>query len=402
MRKWIATCLGGVALAAMIASVDNAQVNKVQGVDIIRVPDGGLQPQAAIDNKGVLHLIYFKGEPGHGDLFYVTSKDAGQTFSPPIRVNNEPGTAVAAGTIRGGKIALGKGGRVYVGWNGSSKSSLRGRRIPNMAKDSPYNGLPMLFARLNDAGTKFEDARNVMKLTFGLDGGGDVAADLAGHVYVAWHGKTNGDAENEDGRAAWIACSSDAGRYFTPEHKAWSEPTGACGCCSLSVFAGKDGTVYILYRSAKQTVNRDMYLLESKDEGKTFTGKRIDKWNIGACPMTSMAFAEGDGFLDAAWQTKEQVYFAKINPGTFEISQPIAAPDTGKLRKYPTLAINRNGDTLFAWTEGTGWGSGGSLEWQVFDKNGTPTGEKGSVSDLPAWSFGAAFVRPDESFAMLY
>src|SRR5690348_15703589 len=98
--------------------------------------------------------------------------------------------------------------------------------------------------------------------------------------------------------------------------------------------------------------------------------------------MSSMAFAEGDGILDAAWQTKERVYYSRIKPGTFEMSHPIAAPGTGKLRKYPTLALDRNGDTLFAWTDGTGWGSGGSLQWQVFDKDGTPTGKKGSVSDL--------------------
>jgi hypothetical protein len=271
-----------------------------------------------------------------------------------------------------------------------------------MPKDSPYNGLPMLFTRLNGAGTAFEPSRDLMKLTYGLDGGGAVAADSAGNVYVAWHGKTTGDADGEGGRAVWIARSADGGRDFPPERRAYKEPTGACGCCAVSIFAAKNGTVYILYRSARETVHRDMYLLVSRDEGKTFTGHLLDQWNIGACPMSSMAFAEGAGAIDAAWQTQAQVYFAAMNPTTLQMSPPIAAPGTGKLRKYPALAINRRGQTLFAWTDGTGWGRGGSLQWQVFNKDGRPDGEPGSISDLPAWSFGAAFVRPDGSFALIY
>jgi hypothetical protein len=43
--------------------------------------------------------------------------------SSPIRsVNGQEGSAIATGTIRGGHIALGKNGRVHVGWNGSHKA----------------------------------------------------------------------------------------------------------------------------------------------------------------------------------------------------------------------------------------------------------------------------------------
>ena len=73
-----------------------------------RVPDGGIQPEAAIDSRGVLHLLYFAGEPAGGDLFYVRSNDLGATFSTPIRFNSQPGSAIATGKIRGGQLALGE------------------------------------------------------------------------------------------------------------------------------------------------------------------------------------------------------------------------------------------------------------------------------------------------------
>src|SRR5262245_33425346 len=86
---------------------------------ILRTPNGGVQPQAVIDSKGVMHLIYLKGKDAESDVFYVRKEPGKDRFSEPIRVNSVPGSAVAAGTIRGAHIALGKNGRVHVSWNGS-------------------------------------------------------------------------------------------------------------------------------------------------------------------------------------------------------------------------------------------------------------------------------------------
>jgi len=401
MKRCVFDVLAIVALTLPSGS-SYAGTDRGQSVRLIRVPNGGIQPQVVVGNKGIVHLIYFKGDSNQGDVYYVRSKDWGASFSSPIRVNSEQGTVVAAGTIRGARIALGENGRVHVAWNGSSKSSVRGPLIPEMPSDSPYNGLPMLYTRLKDAGTAFEKERNLMKLTFGLDGGGSVAADGFGNVYVAWHGKRPGDPDGEDGRTVWIARSRDGGKEFFAEARAYKEPTGACGCCGLSIFTGTNGTVYVLYRTAKEMVHRDTYLLVSKDAGKTFAGRLVDKWNVGACPMSSMAFAEGPGVVTAAWQTEEQVYYATIDPTTLQMSEAVSASGKGKLRKYPALAVNSIGDTILVWTEGTGWGKGGALAWQVYGKDGKPTGASGGVTDLPAWSFGAAFSRPDGGYIVIF
>src|SRR5438552_2742418 len=108
-----------LAIALVVLTVTRAFAGEAS-VKTVRIPDGGIQPQAAVDDKGAIHLIYFKGDAAKGDIFYVRSTDGGSTFSAPLRVNSQPGSAVAVGTIRGAHLALGRDGRVHVAWNGSA------------------------------------------------------------------------------------------------------------------------------------------------------------------------------------------------------------------------------------------------------------------------------------------
>ena len=363
-------------------------------ISLVRVPNGGIQPQAVMDQGGTLHLLYYSGDPASGDLYYVKSSDWGRTWSPPLRVNSGDGSAIAAGTIRGGQMAIGENGRVHVAWNGSSKAAPKGPLNP----ESGQPGAPMLYSRLNESRTAFEPERNLMTRTFGLDGGGTIAADSAGYVYVAWHGKAPGAAQGEAGRQVWIAKSTDNGKTFSAEQPAWNDPIGACGCCGMSIFVDSKGMVRVLYRSATENIHRDIYLLTSLDHGRSFDGRKLHAWDINACPMSSMAFSEAAGKVEGAWETGGQVYFedvSKIN------GAPVSATGESKGHKHPRITISSNGDTLMAWTEGTGWARGGLLAWQLYDANGKPIGEKQTAGGVPAWSFGAVIAKSGR-FMIIY
>ncbi len=377
-----------VVLACLCPSVGLADSKRV---DVLKAPDGGIQPQAVVDDRGVIHLIYFKGEPGGGDLFYVRRDPATSRFSEPMRVNSEPGSVFAIGTIRGGRIALGKGGRIHVAWNGSGKTTLK----------NGAGGQPMLYTRLTDGGTAFEPQRNVMQASDVLDGGGTVAADSAGNVYVAWHAIKAGGPRGEDNRRVWVAHSPDDGKSFAPEVEANDQPTGACGCCGMHGFADSRGNAYFLYRAATQQVHRDMTLLLSGDRGKSFHGAVVHKWEINACPMSSESFAEGPAGVFTAWETNGQVYFARIDPLKSTVAAPVSAP--GPDRKHPALAVNRDGEVLLAWTEGTGWQRGGGLAWQVYDRDGHPTAERDRIAGaIPVWGLATAVAGKDGSFTIIH
>jgi hypothetical protein len=99
-------------------------------VDVRRIPNGGFQPDLAVGRDGTIHLVYFSGDSMAGDVFYVRSKDGGATFSAPVRVNSQPGSSIARGTIRGPQVAVAADGRVHVVWNGSDTAEPRGVANP--------------------------------------------------------------------------------------------------------------------------------------------------------------------------------------------------------------------------------------------------------------------------------
>ena len=390
----------GLAAALLLLCHPNAAADGSTGnpVEFVRVPGHGIQPEAVVDGRGVLHLLYFAGEPRGGDLFYARSNDDGRTFSTPIRVNSQPGSAIATGTIRGGQIAIGRNGRVHVAWNGSDAAEPKGLINP----DSGGPSAPFLYARSNADGTAFERQRNLTTRSYGIDGGGSIAADSRGNVYATWQSLPVGGRSGEDHRRVWIARSADDGATFTAEEPAWSEQTGACGCCGMRMLAGPADNLYLLYRSATAATHRDIFLLESSDMARTFRGSRVQSWQIGACPMTSMSIAASASGVLGAWETAGQVYFGTIDTKTARIPAPIAAPGAAGSRKHPRLATGAGGNVLFVWTEGTAWARGGSLAWQVFDPSGRATGAKGLRPGIPVWSFASAVAARDGRFVILY
>jgi hypothetical protein len=385
------------AAVVLLAHSPAPAVRADSAVALVRVPNNGIQPEAVVDARGVEHLLYFSGEPRAGDLFYVRSTDAGRTFSTPVRVNSQAGSAIGTGTIRGGQLALGRDGRVHVTWNGSDTAMPKG--VANPANGQPT--APFLYARSNAEGTQFEPQRNLTTRGYFIDGGGSIAADRDGNVYAVWHAAPVDGKPGEDHRLVWIARSTDAGATFTAEEPASRENTGACGCCGMRALASSN-TLFLLYRSATAMIHRDIHLLQSTDRGRTFRSTPVQEWEINACPMTSMSFAATPDTILGAWETAGQVYFGRVDPKAGAIPVPIAAPGAGGTRKHPRLAVNGHGETLLVWTEGTAWARGGSLAWQTFDASGRATGSKGTAPGLPVWSFAAPIVRADGGFTIVY
>ncbi|MEX2214913.1 MAG: hypothetical protein WD768_12335 [Phycisphaeraceae bacterium] len=399
MKRSFILCLFLLGFASQVSAAEAL-------VTTVRVPDGGLQPQVAVDEKGTIHLIYFKGEPRAGDAFYVTSKDSGATWSKALRVNSEEGSVVAAGNIRGAQLAIGKNGRAHVAWMGSMKT----------LADGDHHKAPMLYARLNDKGDAFEAQRNVITKEYGLDGGGSIAASTTGdfrdYLIIAWHAGPKGEGESK--RRVWVTVSSNDGLTFQPEFAIDDGVSGVCACCGIKAAAQGD-FFYVLYRCAKETVHRDMML--SKFNYARLSGwvqQKLEAWNVATCPMSSAAAWLTGPSKAIAWEAQGRVSFAQIeelkavHPRETKVTEPVAAPRADARRntpqKHPSIATDKDGRVLLAWSEGVTWGKGGNVLWQVFDADGKPVADQaGTIANgVPVWSLVAACAKPGGGFILFH
>jgi hypothetical protein len=398
--RFMARWFPNLALAATLLGILAGATGRAQGgtegggrVAVVRTPPGTFQPQAVADADGNVHLVVLKGDPGSADIEYTSfpTLPVIGPIPPSIRVNSQPGSAIGVGTIRGVQIALGRDGRLHVVWNGSEQAE-------------PKNGLggtPLLYTRSNLERTAFESQRNLMTRTSVLDGGGTVASDTQGNVHVAWHGSAEDDTPGEAGRKLWVVRSTDDGVTFSDERPALETSTGACGCCGVKAMTRPGGGLAVLFRTAESTFDRNLVLATSEDHGARFRLTPVSPWRIKTCPMSRAATARTAKASLVAWETENQVSFARLEPSSGRPLKPVTPPGQGQ-RKHPAIAANEDGEVLLAWTEGTGWKKGGDLVWQIFDATDRPTAERGRVVDgIPVWGV-PAVITSGKGFVLIH
>ena len=378
-----AVCACAVAVSASSRREEpRAPLAVPPSVAIVAVPDGGIQPQAAVDDAGIIHLLYFKGEAAGGDLYYIQLTKPDQKTWQPIRVNSIPGSALATGSVRGGQIALGRDRRVHIAWHGSK---------PLEGKSS----VPVWYTRSEADGLSFQPQRAVSGPAEGLDGG-TVAADRSGHVVVAWHAM--GSRPGEGNRLVYLARSADDGATFSGEAPATAAPVGACGCCGIRALFDRAGALHVLYRAATDGTHRDTTWL-TVDGATVRPPVRVHPWELETCPMTTYALAETPDGLAAAWETAQQIYSATLSAATGTVVRLSAIPGTGS-RKHPSIAVTPAGNRLIAWTEGTAWKRGGTLAWSLTDRNGVQIAAASNAGPVPVWGLVSAVSMLDGSFVI--
>ena len=376
----IAHVLSATALLSVVgACVPASSSRSVPATDTVvqwRVPDGGRLPHAVIDDEGTTHLVYVRGEPVEGDLMYVTRGPGETTWSEPVQVNSEPGTVTGIGPIDGGHLAQGRDNRLHVTWF----------RI---------NPVEFFYTRTRSVGQGFEPQFGVASGT-GAEAGSTLAADDDGNVFMFWHDGGGEDAH----RSVYVTVSHDDGLTWEPARPVSAEGEGACACCNLRTSSDPQSVVRVSYRGARENVHRGQRLLTSRDGGQTFADELIQPWELGACPVSTTALAEGPTGTIVAWETVGQVYFAN----TTDLANAVSPTgNAGSRRKNPTVAVNHRGETLLAWADGPGIRSGGTLDWQLFDANRqavtAPSGGQDTIED---GSVAVALARPDGTFAIVH
>jgi hypothetical protein len=303
-------------------------------VQVVSTPNNGAVPDAEIDKVGAVHVAFVAGQ----DAFYVKSSDSGKTFSPPLRINSEPGSVHPPNMFRGPDIALGKDGRVHVIWYSNGYQ----RKLPQ-------DQWGVFYSYLDPAQSAFAPTRN---LNHKPSDNYSVAADENGNVAVIWMAKK-----------LYLNKSRDNGGTFDDaEAVPVADP---CECCASRAFYSKDGALYIDYREKANNM-RDMYLLTRARGDATFSKQKISTtpWQVNACPMAGTFLTGAKNGLVVAWETKGQIFYGRIDRGAgFLPPNEIRAAAKGK---WPVALAAHDGTVLVSWKNGS------TLTWHLYDAADRP------------------------------
>jgi hypothetical protein len=362
-------------------------------VTVARLPKGGSHPQAVM-GFGVLHLVYFMGDPRHGDIFYVCSTTPqGIDFSKPLRVNSQPGSACLADPGCGPQFAPDRPtGQVHVVWSGPPGTD-------------PGADCPVYYARQLEKGSAFEPQRD---LAGPAGGRGPALAAHVSSVCVFWNapGPKHRTTAN---RLVWLAKSIDTGTTFAQPRVVSPSDIDVCPNSLMCALETNPGMPVVLYRGATDPEHRDMYLLyegffekprnEDGFMNDRYHNVKLHTWKTAECPSTTAAvMAIHNGYM-VAWETEGQIYFSRVRGGTGKFGPPVAVPGRGGQCKHPALAFNGR-DYAVAWIESAGKET--SVCWQIFNHDDQPMPERGEVRGIPAGSRAAVFTKGSDGFVVVY
>lgn len=293
---------------------------------------------------------------GKADVFLAVSRDAGQSFAAPVRVNAAAGEARVSGEIAPRVALVPAAGaaepEVVVLWN---------------ARDGATQ---IKIARSRDGGRTFSAAAALQQPgAAGERGWQALAVDRRGTAHAIWldhRGLAGGAAKaaGHQGEHDGVATAQRSGLYYSSQSGGPATERelfkGVCYCCKTALAAGPDGSVFAAWRHVFAGNYRDMGFTVSRDGGKTFAPLvRVnqDGWSINGCPDDGPAMAVDDrGAVHLVWPTVsggvEGALLYAVSRDGKSFSPPARVPTLGGPKpSHPQIAVNGAGQIVIGWDE---------------------------------------------------
>ena len=274
---------------------------------VIMIGNGEV-PNVTKDKDGRIHVVY-----GQADrIMHTMSTDNGKSYLEPDVVNKLP--ELAASHMRGPQIASTTNGLVITACTHDGD-------IYSFIRDS--TGKWIRTARVNDVDTVAKE--NLMAL-----------ASDGQFVYAIW-------LDLRDGHNKIFSSSSvDGGISWTKNMLVYASPDSTvCECCKPSV-AVKGNKVVVMFRNWLNG-NRDMYIMESLDNGNSFGPAMklgTHSWALDGCPVDGGGLVLDEvNTINAVWRSEKKIYTSN--------TKTVSQVGEGK----GCTIESANGKNVFSWVE---------------------------------------------------
>src|SRR5690242_352775 len=249
------------------------------------------------------------------DVMLARFDNDGTASGSPVRVNQQAGVATA---WRGDPPSVAVTDRaVYVLWTA---------RVESQGK----SGTDLYFSVSNDQGKSFAAPVKVNDdKTPATHGMHSLAVAKDGRIYVVWLDERNiqtpkpsAEASGhhmESNRDLYVADSNDGGKTFSANRKV---AENACPCCKTALVLAPDGTLYASWRQVLPGSYRHIAVASSTNNAASFSTPVIvsdDKWVLHGCPVSGPSLSvDTKGNLRVVWFAADEgeapgVYTAESN-----------------------------------------------------------------------------------------
>jgi hypothetical protein len=408
LRFRSAFLLGAVLLGCGALSAQEKE--KPAPAKVMRVPDGGKDPQVAVAADGTVHLVFWKGDDKGGDLFHASRAADAAEFGKAVRVNADAGTVPSTDGARGAQIAVSTK-FVHVVWNGGTKAKVR---APGPTGAPAAKTAPVLYARADRSGGAFDAEKTVSTASWGIDGGSAVTADADGAVCVVWHGWAKDAKEPDEAtRRVFVARSGDDGKTFAAEEAATDDKSGASASSAIAARIGSDGSLGILYRRCRNGLERDSIFLHAPAGQKKFVPLVLARWQTEECPKSTGSAIDGpQGSILLAAEAEDGLEIAVFDLEKLDrrnlsyVTRDEGAsegPGAHGRQEHPSIALAEDGRVAAAWVELEPEKKVPALHWQIFDPRGRRVpGAAGKVDGAALTSRVAVVPEKDGTFTIVY
>lgn len=387
--------MSSVAAAALLAAAGTNRANTPIFEPEPREVLAGRSPRFLVRQAQGLFMGFVRpAANGKGqDLYFQASTDAGDTFEPPMRINNVPGEVSDHGENSPVLVPAPDSRNFYAVWNARDPKD----PASTVIRFSGTNSMRLAFSpaiTVNDDNLPVSHSFHTA----------NVAPD--GTIYVAWldgrdratpagHGGAHAghDMSGEGNSSIYLARSTDNGRTFSKNVRVAGN---VCPCCRLTI-AFPNGKVLVGYRQVDPGDVRDIYVAASSDKGDTWEKPQLvarDGWRIIGCPHVGPALAMLGSKLYAAWFTEgggdPAINLAVSNDGgkTFGPKQKISAGTTDPT--HPQMVSNGQRIALIfqarSAAQKNGWGRVG-----IYYREIQPDGSLSELVRLPDGKANASF-----------
>lgn len=358
MRRALATVAVLLATSSAIATRTETPAGPVA----LSVPGRtNATPSIAATGKFVAIAWGASASAGGTDVHAAVSRDGGETFGAPVRVNDVGGDAKLNGEQPPHIALVPRAGRdpvIAVVWTSKRPA-----------------GTVLLRSQSSNGGTAFSPAAVVA----GTDAPGNrgweaIAIDRAGRIDVAWLDHRELAAQGAAmamAHADHAAASPGTGTEAAQKSKLYVGPLdgtaaphaitgGVCYCCKTAMAVGKDGATYVAWRHVYSGDLRDIAFAASRDGGRTFSDPvRVsqDGWAINGCPENGPAMVVDDRnaihvvwptFVAGPGQTLGLFYARSTDGRTFSPRLRIPADGTPS---HVDLALDEHGSLVLVWDQ---------------------------------------------------